>query len=258
LDVEGRIRFFVPFVRRPCVMASSPRSGSPLSDSTRGKKRERPPALELSPAEVDAHLDEELVWDHPVRACPRPARPPSPVMEAHYGPWGVQPRVELNFSPTEEPPVVKHKEQPRSASAASSSLDPYYFTSRTPADSPAPPPLPDSDTLPRTPEMRSMLPPMTPGRNPAEIDRRGLVGVGELATPRWTRHEQVSVAQPDDTLQDLQEELNEAEPDVMGETGDGIEGERDADSPWTIEAVDEPKDEVCTSPVFMHRRTDTS
>ena len=29
--------------------------------------------------------------------------------------------------------------------------------------------------------------PVTPGRDPAAIDRRTLVGVGELATPRWAR-----------------------------------------------------------------------
>ena len=30
-----------------------------------------------------------------------------------------------------------------------------------------------------------MFEPKTPGRDPANIDRKGLIGVGELATPRW-------------------------------------------------------------------------
>lgn len=70
-----------------------------------------------------------------------------------------------------------------------SPLDPYYFGLQSPALSPLPPLPPPPDIPPSTPD----LPP---------LDRRTLVGVGELTTPRWDR-----------------------EPDVP-------------DSPWTIEAVD--------------------
>lgn len=71
---------------------------------------------------------------------------------------------------------------------------------------------------------------MTPARNPAGIDRRGLVGVGELATPRWTRTERNS------------EEL-ELDQDIEAEEGYDIVVPQDTeddqpDSPWTIEAVD--------------------
>jgi hypothetical protein len=41
--------------------------------------------------------------------------------------------------------------------------------------------------------------PTTPARNPASIDRRGLVGVGELATPRWARSEREHGSRHDDT-----------------------------------------------------------
>jgi dual specificity tyrosine-phosphorylation-regulated kinase 2/3/4 len=68
--------------------------------------------------------------------------------------------------------------------------------------------------------------PVTPARDPAAIDRRGLVGVGELATPRWTRAPRVD---DDDALftrpEPLEEELEDLEVDAP-------------DSPWTIEAVD--------------------
>ncbi|KAK2467104.1 hypothetical protein APHAL10511_001362 [Amanita phalloides] len=78
--------------------------------------------------------------------------------------------------------------------SASDALDPYYFGCHS--TSPRPP-------IPRTP--------------PTSIDRRALVGVGELTTPRWASHKGndhfhfVVPAGPD--------------PD-------------DPDSPWTIEAVD--------------------
>jgi hypothetical protein len=64
---------------------------------------------------------------------------------------------------------------PRSTSA-SSSFDPYYFGLASPTVSP--PPLPDPRNL------------ATPVRDPALIDRRGLMGLAELSTPRWTRYSQ--------------------------------------------------------------------
>ncbi|KAK7043784.1 serine/threonine protein kinase, CMGC, dual-specificity [Paramarasmius palmivorus] len=83
----------------------------------------------------------------------------------------------------------------RSASSSSSRIDPYYF-----GESPSPLDLPT-----------------TPAK---EIDRAALVGVGELATPRYARDSQPESPQ-----------IN----DVNDSTGT-----RDSDSPsgWTIEAID--------------------
>lgn len=88
------------------------------------------------------------------------------------------PALEIDHVDSEFDPISLSR-----STSATSSLDPYYFGA---SESPAPPlPLP-----------------ATPAR---DIDRRGLVGVGELTTPRWTRTD------------------NE---------------EEEPDSPWTIEAVD--------------------
>ncbi|CEL51955.1 dual-specificity tyrosine-(Y)-phosphorylation regulated kinase [Rhizoctonia solani AG-1 IB] len=88
----------------------------------------------------------------------------------------------------------------RPTSVASSEFDPYYFSAHSPNQSRrasiAPeevPPEPAQEhqstvkarnrlSINRT----SLLIPDTPARDPGSIDRRGLVGVGELATPRWT------------------------------------------------------------------------
>ena len=61
------------------------------------------------------------------------------------------------------------------------------------------------------------------------IDRRGLVGVGELTTPRWARTE-------GDNEHDLPTQGGELDGyDVI--VSDDVE-EDQPDSPWTIEAVD--------------------
>ncbi|KAH9946387.1 uncharacterized protein BXZ73DRAFT_36846 [Epithele typhae] len=88
--------------------------------------------------------------------------------------------------------------------------------------------------------------PVTPGRDPAAIDRRMLVGVGELATPRWARG-----ARNDDfefVTQDRVEEVNED--DIIDV--DAMDDEaRDSDSPWTIEAIDgEPEDSEKNEPLM--------
>ena len=85
---------------------------------------------------------------------------------------------------------------------------------------------------------RHVTEPITPVRDPASIDRRGLVGVGELATPRWTRAPRVD---DDDDQADLT--LNNDTRDYEQE---------DPDSPWTIEARDGDPESVdhvsCPSP----------
>jgi dual specificity tyrosine-phosphorylation-regulated kinase 2/3/4 len=71
---------------------------------------------------------------------------------------------------------------------------------------------------------RHVTGPITPARDPASIDRRGLVGVGELATPRWTRAPRVD------------DDEDQAELTLSNDYGDY--GQVDLDSPWTIEARD--------------------
>lgn len=77
---------------------------------------------------------------------------------------------------------------------------------------------------------RHVTEPVTPARDPASIDRRGLVGVGELATPRWTRAPRVD-DDGDDNDDDDQADLT-----LTNDNGDYEQ--EDPDSPWTIEARD--------------------
>ena len=136
---------------------------------------------------------------------------------------------------------------PRSASATSS-LDPYYFGVHTPSDSPIPP-VPSVPSLPKTPEM-PLYEPVTPGRDPAAIDRRMLVGVGELATPRWARG-----PRNDDYEFVAQEPVDEVNEDDVVEVERPEDDRELSDSPWTIEAIDGEQDErteVCVS-IFADR-----
>ncbi|KAF8652724.1 hypothetical protein AX16_004223 [Volvariella volvacea WC 439] len=119
----------------------------------------------------------------------------------------------------------------RSASS-SSSLDPYYFGIQSPAASPVPP-LPLSAELVNpsgTPENLYIYDPITPARDPTTIDRRALVGVGELATPRWVRKGKPSLLESSSSI---------SNPLVNGGAMlQDIGSNDDPDSPWTIEAVD--------------------
>lgn len=109
---------------------------------------------------------------------------------------------------------------PRSPSA-SDALDPYYFGLQSPALSPLPPLPPPPDFPASSPDLSPGPDPRTPARDPAAIDRRALVGVGELTSPRWANHDQYD-QQPGNFDIDM---ARNQEPDVP-------------DSPWTIEAVD--------------------
>ncbi|CAL1703908.1 unnamed protein product [Somion occarium] len=201
----------------------SPRIGPSSIDKSRSKRRERPPALEFpdpkAASDGDVRYDRNRVLDT------------------------LQPR--LHVSHAEEPATINRDqltatdhEQPRSPSATSS-LDPYYFGMSTPPESPVPP-LPTNALLPKTPDMSTLHDPVTPGKDPASIDRRGLVGVGELATPRWTRserqhHHEVDV---DERVDEVEEEDDSVQVPASGEY------EKDMpDSPWTIEAIDGEDDE---------------
>lgn len=98
-----------------------------------------------------------------------------------------------------------------------------------------------------TPDHSVPKEPVTPVRNPAMIDRRGLVGVGELTTPRWARTEADS--EPD--LPTQEGELDGY--DVIAP--DDVE-EDQPDSPWTIEAVDgesSEKEEVISFNLYLDR-----
>jgi dual specificity tyrosine-phosphorylation-regulated kinase 2/3/4 len=92
---------------------------------------------------------------------------------------------------------------------------------------------------------RHVIEPVTPARDPASIDRRGLVGVGELATPRWTRAPRV-----DD---------DEDQVDLTFNNDNGDYEQEDPDSPWTIEARDgetESMDQVGCPSLYSLRCVD--
>ncbi len=154
----------------------------------------------------------------------------------------MQPRLRL-LNVGERGGEATESDLPRSTSATSS-LDPYYFGAGTPSSESPVPPVPS--LLPRTPEMGPFRDPVTPGKDPASIDRRGLVGVGELTTPRWARGERRDEIEIDEQVDEVDEdELAE----VIGEEVDGhreeLEEEVDVpDSPWTIEAIDGEPDEI--------------
>lgn len=152
-----------------------------------------------------------------------------------------QPRLHISAAPPDDEmsPMDTDAEIPSRSGSVSSSLDPYYFGIQTPADSPAPQ-LPESGFPPMTPETRSPNEPVTPGRDPANIDRMGLVGVGELATPRWgkiQRHTHDEDADGHEINGDdvLEEDASELVIDEVEKDG--------PDSPWTIEAVDGESDD---------------
>ncbi|KAF9452805.1 hypothetical protein P691DRAFT_659930 [Macrolepiota fuliginosa MF-IS2] len=139
----------------------------------------------------------------------------------------------------DDDPYPEQELPPSRSASASSSLDPYYFGFPSPSDSPLPslPPLPQTAS---TPDQLPINEPITPARNPANIDRRGLVGVGELATPRWTRSERAGETDDGDCFSPSFDDV-----EVLGN-----EDPRDdeSDSPWTIEAVDgeiSDKEDVC-------------
>ncbi|KAH7905441.1 hypothetical protein BJ138DRAFT_773101 [Hygrophoropsis aurantiaca] len=158
-------------------------------------------------------------------------------------PYFVKPRVHVSPVAVNDPLLTDlEQEMPSRSGSATSSLDPYYFGLQSPSDSPAPQ-LPDPGLLSTTPETRMLSEPVTPARDPSRIDRRGLVGVGELATPRWGKMQRDAGEEEND---DDQEGLEEEEVDVAEDVGEDLvlhTGEKDVpDSPWTIEAIDGESD----------------
>ncbi|KAG6910900.1 hypothetical protein DXG01_006583 [Tephrocybe rancida] len=182
----------------------------------RGGKKDRPPPLDIPADERKAASDGEIRYAQPYdnRLKNQKAQQPS-----------------LHISLAEEDPPPENDYPVSRSTSVTSTLDPYYFGIRSPTDSPVPP-LPLAPMgLSTTPEQRHIIEPVTPARDPATIDRRGLVGVGELTTPRWTRTENYEV-EPTPVLE-TPKEIEEYEvvvPNDVEEDG--------PDSPWTIEAVD--------------------
>jgi hypothetical protein len=140
--------------------------------------------------------------------------------------------------------IYDHDQSTSRAASATSSLDPYYFGIQTPYDAESVPPLPSVPSSPK--EMSSsqfFREPVTPARDPANIDRRALHGLGELATPRWTRPEHSANVEDNEPLISPQEAVSKDDTD-----------EDEPDSPWTIEAVDgesSERDEVSTLPFHL-------
>jgi dual specificity tyrosine-phosphorylation-regulated kinase 2/3/4 len=89
--------------------------------------------------------------------------------------------------------------------------------------------------------------PKTPNINPSSIDRAGLVGVGDLTTPRWTSRKDYNFKSPVWQSSELDvpemdedsEHLAQHGPTAADKVQDPEDNEVDRGSPWTIEAVDE-------------------
>ncbi|KAG6861883.1 hypothetical protein C0995_010589 [Termitomyces sp. Mi166 len=190
-------------------------SSSPLPSHTR---RDRPPPLDIPSdepkhPEVQAHLKAQ-----------------QPSLHASL--------VQEDLQPDHDYPVSR-------STSVTSTLDPYYFGIRSPTDSPVPPLPTATFGLSTTPEQRHVVEPVTPARDPAAIDRRGLVGVGELATPRWTRAE-YQKPEPPLPIPETPKDVEEYQVVVPEDVEEDV-----PDSPWTIEAVDgEPSEKE--DPMDVH------
>ena len=127
------------------------------------------------------------------------------------------------------------------AAANNALVDPYYFPSRQPNQSTRTPELKSSPFRHSpTSSAAGISDPTTPGRDPAAIDRRALVGVGELATPRWTsRHEYLSRKDWEGKGTGVEEVQEEQDPEPEPEPIEDMENDVDSSSPWTIEAVED-------------------
>ncbi|CUA75045.1 dual-specificity tyrosine-(Y)-phosphorylation regulated kinase [Rhizoctonia solani] len=137
---------------------------------------------------------------------------------------------------------LQTKDETRPISVASSEFDPYYFSAHSPNQSRrasiAPEEIPPETVHEHQSTVKarnrlsinrtSLLIPDTPARDPGSIDRRGLVGVGELTTPRWTvTRDARAVSHGHGHHEHRQEDL--LSPHTPAE---------EPNSPWTIEAVD--------------------
>ncbi|KAI0303440.1 hypothetical protein B0F90DRAFT_1935362 [Multifurca ochricompacta] len=193
------------------MSSPSPHSSLLTHDKSPSKRKDRPPALEIvNPASASASS--------------------SHFSDRHPSMENTKSHVEQLHADQSNDDL--HAHLPSRPTSATSSLDPYYFSVHSPSGSPVPP-LPDPPHLSKTPETRPVThEPITPHKDPSKIDRRVLHGLGELATPRWTR----SVANREDDQDELEPPLPE-EPEEV-----------ESDSPWTIEAIDGEDDEERDEP----------
>jgi dual specificity tyrosine-phosphorylation-regulated kinase 2/3/4 len=129
-----------------------------------------------------------------------------------------------------------------------STLDPYYFTATiaAPVISSTPePPIPHTNSASTTTNPQIPNEPKTPGISPSSIDRGGLIGVGDLTTPRWTsRANLTGRSQPRKDGISGPLEIDETEDGSTIEafnvvSHDQQDNDIDRSSPWTIEAIDE-------------------
>ncbi|KAG6816950.1 hypothetical protein H0H87_001465 [Tephrocybe sp. NHM501043] len=195
---------------------SAPPSPHVSHPSTLHSKKDRPPPLDIPANDRKAASDEEIRYAQPNDGHRVVSQKPQPILHVSLAEEDLQPEQDYTVS--------------RSTSVTST-LDPYYFGIRSPTDSPVPP-LPTAPVgLSTTPEHRNIIEPVTPARDPAAIDRRGLVGVGELTTPRWTRAETQEINPP--PVLETPKEVEEYEVVVPEAAEEDL-----PDSPWTIEAVD--------------------
>ncbi|EPQ58536.1 hypothetical protein GLOTRDRAFT_104421 [Gloeophyllum trabeum ATCC 11539] len=210
----------------------SPRTAQVASSKAYSKRRDRPPALALT--EPNAASDGDVRYE---RAAGADARKPHAQQQVCLSSVILTPYPNYHSS-LDSTGAATDPEQPRSASATSS-LDPYYFGVHTPAESPAPVPVPDLPPfLSKTPDSQPVAQsePITPARNPAAIDRKALIGVGELATPRWARsgrnHSEERAESPEVAIPAHHEEQYS----IIN--GEGPDNDDEPGSPWTIEAID--------------------
>ncbi|KAJ3517787.1 hypothetical protein NLJ89_g279 [Agrocybe chaxingu] len=216
--------------RRRLMEEKKAKEGAVVTDVSQ-RKRDRPTALEIPDEDNQASSDREVGYEaYPLFEDQRGEQVFSAHSLVNKALFSLdQQQFDLNISVAEDVSESEHSVS-RSASATSS-LDPYYFGIQSESESPIPPLPPTSMYLSTTPDHQSPNEPVTPARNPAMIDRRGLVGVGELATPRWGREERSG-----------EQDISASEVDAEGYdivVPEDVEEEEDQpDSPWTIEAVD--------------------
>ncbi|KAF8906034.1 hypothetical protein CPB84DRAFT_1770885 [Gymnopilus junonius] len=220
----------------------SPHIAHPTTRNTLHNRRDRPDALDIPHQSRNAVSDAEVRYGREhlsldttmAQATSTPSLPnTNPPQHGHFNlhvsvPHGAS--VEL------DPPASR-------PGSATSSLDPYYFGIQSESESPvAPVPLAPL-YLSTTPDHTPSNEPVTPARNPALIDRRGLVGVGELATPRWVRDDESR------TREEFTPDVEIEGYDVV--VPDSLEEEDPPDSPWTIEAVDGESSEKEEVPIML-------
>lgn len=214
---------------------SAPPSPHESHGNTQHKKKDRPPALDIPDDERKAASDGEVRYGHgnsvaDVKHTVQQVRSSQLDHIFFVLSHSQQQQPTLHVSLAEEE-LTDHDYPVSRSTSTTSSLDPYYFGLQSPSDSPAPPLPTVPSNLSTTPDQRHVYEPVTPARDPAAIDRRGLVGVGELATPRWTREEPYQHNHVDVP------ETARGNEDIDAAVPEDVE-EDEPDSPWTIEAVD--------------------